>query len=249
MPSRNSRKADEEPAQRSGSQRCVLVAAPGVETDLSNKNNCPAFPHNYWKDLHDAHHRWGGSKSEKYEIMPYLNDNDMLADWCANKFAEWLQVRKLQEFITLVRRWEWHGSLQHNHCIAFTYKYDPPTSQHQRSHHRLAQTHPIMRVASKSHEPIPTSLLLTMVQLFLDWQGSCTHMRWRMDFMGWSPTCLTLLSTRPPSSTTRPHTRFHLVPSMTTCTLQLFWSSKFSRHTHSSVTPDEANGVIRVKKS
>ena len=76
-------------------------------------------------------------------------------------------------------------------------------------------------------KPSPTSLLLTMVQLFLDWQRSCTHMRWRsrrMDFMGWSPTCLTLLSTRPPSSTTRPHTRFHLVPSMTTCTLQLFRS-------------------------
>ena len=28
------------------------------ETDLSNKNNWPAFPHNYWKDLHDAHHNW-----------------------------------------------------------------------------------------------------------------------------------------------------------------------------------------------
>ena len=124
------------------------------ETNLSNKNNWPAFPPDYWKELHAAHHRWGGSKSQKYEILPYLGDNEMLGDWCLCRFAERLQVRKLQEFIALVGRcrWVWHGSRRTNGCIAFSYVYDPPTSERQRSHLGDAHTRPVMREALRSHE-------------------------------------------------------------------------------------------------
>ena len=114
----------------------------------SNKNCWPKFPPNYWHDLHSAHHRWGGSKSEKYEIKAFLSgDNEMLWEWAEVKIQEWLNVRRLGEFITLVERWVWPGS--GNGCMAFTYKYDPPTKKHQQSHDIVAHAHPAMREATK----------------------------------------------------------------------------------------------------
>ena len=147
----------------------------------------------------------------------------MLWDWCGAKFEEWLKVRKLQEFITPVKRWVWKDNA-YDSGMAFTYRYEPPTSDHQRTHHLVAQTHPVMRVAARSHEAYTSTITTYHGTTFpglariLHTHMSCWNQR--VDFMGWRPMSVTLVSTLPRSSAMRLDTRYHLAPSMTTFTVE-----------------------------
>merc|ERR1711972_61543 len=119
---------------------------------LTNKNYWPSFPKGYWRELREAHLRWGarGRKSRKYEILPYHGDIDMLRDWFIVRFTEWMDVRKLQTFMTFEQRWWWQCSYDHNTgCSVFKYKYHPPTRAHQESHPEKKTSHPVMKEAKK----------------------------------------------------------------------------------------------------
>ena len=123
--------------------------------DLTNSDNWPRFPANYWNDLHRAHHRWGGSKSDKYEIAAIVCDDSWIENWFIRHFQLWLQARMLHDML------EYEGKYTWEKCTVYKFKYKAPTKAHQQSHHDVAMRHKIAEVVSRRSYGRPMPQLKT----------------------------------------------------------------------------------------
>ena len=125
-------------------------------TDLTNSDNWPSFPPNYWNDLHRAHCRWGGCTSDKYEIAPVVRDDICLEKWFFRHFQLWLEARMLDSMLEFEGKYTWEETLR-GQCTVYKFKYMSPTYAHQQSHHDVAIRHQITNaVWRRSHgTPLP----------------------------------------------------------------------------------------------